>query len=78
MVVKHTNPCGAAVGPDIGAAFERARASDPVSIYGGIVGVNRPVDRLLTPEQAAQFEHIAGAMMERLAYRGQAEYLVNY
>jgi phosphoribosylaminoimidazolecarboxamide formyltransferase/IMP cyclohydrolase len=45
VVVKHTNPCGAAVGPDVGAAFERARASDPVSIYGGIVGVNRPVDR---------------------------------
>jgi phosphoribosylaminoimidazolecarboxamide formyltransferase/IMP cyclohydrolase len=45
VVVKHTNPCGAAVGADVGAAFERARVSDPVSIYGGIVGVNRPVDR---------------------------------
>ena len=43
VVIKHTNPCGAAVGPDVVAAFERARASDPVSIYGGIVGVNRPV-----------------------------------
>jgi phosphoribosylaminoimidazolecarboxamide formyltransferase/IMP cyclohydrolase len=47
VVVKHTNPCGAAVGPDIVTAFGRARASDPVSIYGGIVGVNRPVDRVL-------------------------------
>ena len=47
VVVKHTNPCGAAVGPDILTAFERARTSDPVSIYGGIVGVNRPVDRRL-------------------------------
>jgi phosphoribosylaminoimidazolecarboxamide formyltransferase/IMP cyclohydrolase len=47
VVVKHTNPCGAAVGPDVVTAFERARASDPVSIYGGIVGVNRPVDRHL-------------------------------
>jgi len=45
VVVKHTNPCGAAVGQDIVSAFARARASDPVSIYGGIVGVNRPVDR---------------------------------
>jgi phosphoribosylaminoimidazolecarboxamide formyltransferase/IMP cyclohydrolase len=44
VVVKHTNPCGAAVGRDAVTAFERARASDPVSIYGGIVGVNRPVD----------------------------------
>jgi phosphoribosylaminoimidazolecarboxamide formyltransferase/IMP cyclohydrolase len=47
VVVKHTNPCGAAVGPDVVTAFERARASDPVSIYGGIVGINRPVDRRL-------------------------------
>jgi phosphoribosylaminoimidazolecarboxamide formyltransferase / IMP cyclohydrolase len=47
VAVKHTNPCGAAVGPDLVTAFERARASDPVSIYGGIVGVNRPVDRRL-------------------------------
>jgi phosphoribosylaminoimidazolecarboxamide formyltransferase/IMP cyclohydrolase len=47
VVVKHTNPCGAAVGPDLVTAFDRARASDPVSIYGGIVGVNRPVDRRL-------------------------------
>jgi phosphoribosylaminoimidazolecarboxamide formyltransferase/IMP cyclohydrolase len=45
VVVKHTNPCGAAVGSDVGTAFARARASDPVSIYGGVVGVNRPVDR---------------------------------
>ena len=47
VVVKHTNPCGAAVGQDIVTAFGRARASDPVSIYGGVVGVNRPVDRAL-------------------------------
>jgi phosphoribosylaminoimidazolecarboxamide formyltransferase/IMP cyclohydrolase len=44
VVIKHTNPCGAAVGPDVVTAFERARASDPVSIYGGVVGVNRAVD----------------------------------
>jgi phosphoribosylaminoimidazolecarboxamide formyltransferase/IMP cyclohydrolase len=49
VVIKHTNPCGAAVGPDVVTAFERARASDPVSIYGGIVGVNRPVDVSLLP-----------------------------
>jgi phosphoribosylaminoimidazolecarboxamide formyltransferase/IMP cyclohydrolase len=49
VVIKHTNPCGAAVGADVVAALERARASDPVSIYGGIVGVNRPVDRALLP-----------------------------
>jgi len=47
VVIKHTNPCGAAVGPDVAAAFERARASDPVSIYGGIVGVARAVEPTL-------------------------------
>jgi phosphoribosylaminoimidazolecarboxamide formyltransferase/IMP cyclohydrolase len=59
VVVKHTNPCGAAVGADVGVAFERARASDPVSIYGGIVGVNRPVDRRLV-------DALAGILLEIL------------
>jgi phosphoribosylaminoimidazolecarboxamide formyltransferase/IMP cyclohydrolase len=59
VVIKHTNPCGAAVGPDVVAAFERARASDPVSIYGGIVGVNRPVDLRLV-------RALAGVLLEIL------------
>lgn len=59
VVIKHTNPCGAAVGPDVVTAFERARASDPVSIYGGIVGVNRPVDRHLV-------DALAGILLEVL------------
>jgi phosphoribosylaminoimidazolecarboxamide formyltransferase/IMP cyclohydrolase len=44
VVIKHTNPCGVAVGQNAGEAVRRAKACDPVSIYGGIVGVNRPVD----------------------------------
>jgi phosphoribosylaminoimidazolecarboxamide formyltransferase/IMP cyclohydrolase len=44
VVVKHTNPCGAAVAATVGAAVQKAKASDPVSIYGGIVGVNRTLD----------------------------------
>jgi phosphoribosylaminoimidazolecarboxamide formyltransferase/IMP cyclohydrolase len=59
VVIKHANPCGAAVGPDVGAAFERARASDPVSIYGGIVGVNRRVERPLVAS-------LAGILLEIL------------
>ena len=59
VVVKHTNPCGAAVGTDVAVAFERARASDPVSIYGGIVGVNRAVDRRLV-------EALSGILLEIL------------
>ncbi|MGH7415650.1 MAG: bifunctional phosphoribosylaminoimidazolecarboxamide formyltransferase/IMP cyclohydrolase [Candidatus Rokuibacteriota bacterium] len=44
VVIKHTNPCGVALGQGVGEAARRAKACDPVSIYGGIVGVNRTVD----------------------------------
>ncbi|HEX2706223.1 MAG TPA: bifunctional phosphoribosylaminoimidazolecarboxamide formyltransferase/IMP cyclohydrolase, partial [Candidatus Lustribacter sp.] len=42
-VVKHANPCGIAVGPDIAAAHRRAHECDPVSAFGGIIATNRPV-----------------------------------
>jgi len=42
--VKHANPCGVAVGDSAGEAFRRAHRADPISIYGGIVALNRPVD----------------------------------
>ena len=44
VVIKHTNPCGVATGQSAGEAARRAKACDPVSIYGGIVGLNRTVD----------------------------------
>ncbi len=44
VVIKHTNPCGVALGGSAGEAMRRAKACDPVSIYGGIVGVNRRLD----------------------------------
>lgn len=44
VVVKHTNPCGAAVGKDGAAAVVAALAGDPVSAYGGILALNRPFD----------------------------------
>jgi len=44
VVIKHTNPCGVALGQSAGEAVRKAKACDPVSIYGGIVGVNRAVD----------------------------------
>jgi phosphoribosylaminoimidazolecarboxamide formyltransferase/IMP cyclohydrolase len=44
VVIKHTNPCGVATGQSVGEAARKAKACDPVSIYGGIVGVNRTVD----------------------------------
>ena len=42
-IVKHTNTCGLAAHPDLVEAFRRALAGDPVSAFGGIVAVNRPV-----------------------------------
>ena len=42
-IIKHTNPCGAAIGTDPREAFEKARATDPVSAFGGIIGFNRTV-----------------------------------
>jgi phosphoribosylaminoimidazolecarboxamide formyltransferase/IMP cyclohydrolase len=43
-VIKHTNPCGAAVGSSIGEAYVSARDADPLSAFGGIVGLNRAID----------------------------------
>jgi phosphoribosylaminoimidazolecarboxamide formyltransferase/IMP cyclohydrolase len=58
VVIKHTNPCGAAVGDTVGAAMAKAKASDPVSIYGGIVGVNRTLDRAVVDELSGIFLEI--------------------
>ncbi|MBT9259070.1 MAG: bifunctional phosphoribosylaminoimidazolecarboxamide formyltransferase/IMP cyclohydrolase [Clostridiales bacterium] len=44
VVIKHTVPCAVAVGRDGADALEKAYAADPVSIYGGIVALNRPLD----------------------------------
>ncbi len=43
-VIKHTNPCGAAIGPSIEEAYVRAREADPLAAFGGIIGLNRPID----------------------------------
>ena len=43
-VIKHTNPCGAATGASAADAYVRARQADPLSAFGGIVGLNRPID----------------------------------
>ena len=44
-IVKHTTPCGLAVGSTLAGAFERARRTDPVSAFGSVIAVNRAVDR---------------------------------
>src|SRR5581483_12009654 len=44
-ILKHNNPCGAAVSEALADAFELAYEGDPVSAFGGIVGLNRTLDR---------------------------------
>jgi phosphoribosylaminoimidazolecarboxamide formyltransferase/IMP cyclohydrolase len=43
-VIKHTNPCGAATGTGAADAYVRARDADALAAFGGIVGLNRPID----------------------------------
>jgi phosphoribosylaminoimidazolecarboxamide formyltransferase / IMP cyclohydrolase len=44
VIVKHANPCGVAVGADIGQAYDRAFRTDPTSAFGGIIAFNQPLD----------------------------------
>jgi phosphoribosylaminoimidazolecarboxamide formyltransferase/IMP cyclohydrolase len=53
VIVKHANPCGVAVAKNLRAAWDRALACDPVSAFGGIVAMNRPLDAA-TAEQIAK------------------------
>ncbi|MEY4683987.1 MAG: phosphoribosylaminoimidazolecarboxamide formyltransferase/IMP cyclohydrolase [Pseudomonadota bacterium] len=44
VIVKHANPCGVAVGPDLLSAYEQAYNTDPTSAFGGIIAFNRELD----------------------------------
>lgn len=55
IIVKHTNPCGAATGATILEAYQKALASDPVSAFGGVIGINREVDGAAAEEIAKLF-----------------------
>ncbi len=54
-IVKHATPCGLAVRPDLSQAFRRARATDPVSAFGSVVALNRPVDAATAAELGKLF-----------------------
>ncbi len=58
VVVKHANPCGVAVGDDIGAAYVEANACDPVSAFGGIVAANRTVTVEMAEPLSAVFTEV--------------------
>src|SRR5580704_9072601 len=55
VIIKHTNPCGASTGATVLEAYRRALESDPVSAFGGVIGVNREVDAAAAEEIAKLF-----------------------
>ena len=81
-VIKHTNPCGFAVGSDAADAYVRAHACDPTSAFGGIVALNRPLDEATATELARTFLEavvvpaITDGAAARLAPRGRLRVLV--
>jgi phosphoribosylaminoimidazolecarboxamide formyltransferase/IMP cyclohydrolase len=81
-VIKHTNPCGFAVGSDIADAYHRAYECDPQSAFGGIVALNRPLDEATAEQLAATFLEavvvpaISAAAATRLAAKQRLRVLV--
>ncbi|MGD9998219.1 MAG: bifunctional phosphoribosylaminoimidazolecarboxamide formyltransferase/IMP cyclohydrolase [Ilumatobacteraceae bacterium] len=61
VIVKHANPCGVALHDDIAEAYRRANACDPVSAFGGIVALNRPVPADLARALAPVFTEVVVA-----------------
>ena len=57
-IIKHANPCGIAVGPDIAAAHRKAHACDPVSAYGGVIAANQPVSVEMARQVAEIFTEV--------------------
>jgi phosphoribosylaminoimidazolecarboxamide formyltransferase/IMP cyclohydrolase len=76
-VIKHTNPCGAATGSTAADAYVRAREADPLSAFGGIVAINRPLDAdvaaalVSTRLDAVIAPSVDDAAREILAKKGQ-------
>jgi phosphoribosylaminoimidazolecarboxamide formyltransferase/IMP cyclohydrolase len=57
-IIKHANPCGIATGADVAEAHRKAHACDPVSAFGGVIAVNRPVSRELAERVAEVFTEV--------------------
>ncbi|GAB3139729.1 bifunctional phosphoribosylaminoimidazolecarboxamide formyltransferase/IMP cyclohydrolase [Micromonospora sonneratiae] len=60
-IIKHANPCGIAVGVDVAEAHRKAHACDPVSAFGGVIAVNRPVSVELAKQVAEIFTEVVVA-----------------
>jgi phosphoribosylaminoimidazolecarboxamide formyltransferase/IMP cyclohydrolase len=57
-IVKHANPCGVGVAAELSEAYEKAYSGDPLSAYGGVVGLNRRVDPPLAQRLTEQFVEV--------------------
>ncbi|OQO91154.1 bifunctional phosphoribosylaminoimidazolecarboxamide formyltransferase/IMP cyclohydrolase [Saccharomonospora piscinae] len=57
-IIKHANPCGIATGTDVAEAHRKAHACDPVSAFGGVIAVNRPVTLELAEQVADVFTEV--------------------
>jgi phosphoribosylaminoimidazolecarboxamide formyltransferase / IMP cyclohydrolase len=55
VIIKHTNPCGASTGATVAEAYLRALEADPVSAFGGVIGINREVDAMAAEQIAKLF-----------------------
>ncbi|MGC2447527.1 MAG: bifunctional phosphoribosylaminoimidazolecarboxamide formyltransferase/IMP cyclohydrolase [Candidatus Sulfotelmatobacter sp.] len=60
-IIKHTNPCGTATGKTLAEAYKRALECDPVSAFGGVIGVNRPIDLAAAEEMHKLFLEVIAA-----------------
>jgi len=60
-IIKHTNPAGTATGKTLVEAYKKALECDPVSAFGGVIGVNRPVDGDAAEEMAKLFLEVIAA-----------------
>ncbi|MFF2540604.1 bifunctional phosphoribosylaminoimidazolecarboxamide formyltransferase/IMP cyclohydrolase [Streptomyces cyaneofuscatus] len=57
-IIKHANPCGIAIGDDVAEAHRKAHACDPLSAFGGVIAVNRPVTVELAEQVAEIFTEV--------------------
>ena len=55
VIIKHTNPCGSAIAGSLAEAYAKAYECDPVSAYGSVIAVNRPVDVAFVEELGSLF-----------------------
>jgi phosphoribosylaminoimidazolecarboxamide formyltransferase/IMP cyclohydrolase len=60
-IIKHTNPCGTATGKTLAEAYQKALQVDPVSAFGGVIGVNRVIDAAAAEEMAKLFLEVIAA-----------------